>query len=59
MNWSNKHFVEYLNTVDAALEKVDGNASSMDELETISMAHQENVPPEDVARRLRPTAHLP
>jgi len=53
MNWSDTHFIEYLNAVDAALEAAYGSASEMGELETISMAHQENTPPEHIARRLR------
>jgi hypothetical protein len=56
MNWSNIHFIEYLNAVDIALETDYGSASEMGELETISMAHQENTPPEQVARRLRKPA---
>lgn len=53
MNWSNIHFIEYLNAVDTALETGYGSASAMGELETISMAHQENTPPEQIACRLR------
>ena len=53
MNWSGMHFVEYLNVVDAALEKSYGSASEMAELETISMAHQENMAPEQIVQRLR------
>ena len=53
MNWSEIHFIEYLNAVDTALETGYGSASEMGELETISMAHQENTPPEQTARRLR------
>ncbi len=53
MNWSDFHFIEYLNAVDAALETGYGAASDLGELETISMAHQENVPPEKIALRLR------
>ncbi|WP_372797230.1 hypothetical protein [Pontiella sp.] len=53
MNWSTIHFIEYLSAVDAALETDYGSASEMDELESISMAHQENTPPEHIARRLR------
>ena len=53
MNWSDIHFIEYLNAVDAALETDYGSASEMGELETISMAHQENMPPEQTARRIR------
>ena len=53
MNWSDTHFIEYLNAVDAALETGYGSASEMGELETISMAHQANTPPEQIARRLR------
>ena len=53
MNWSDTHFIEYLNAVDTALETEYGSASEMGELETISMAHQENTPPEQIARRLR------
>ncbi|MBN2786305.1 MAG: hypothetical protein JXR25_15905 [Pontiellaceae bacterium] len=53
MNWSEIHFIEYLNAVDAALETSYGSASDLGELETISMAHQENTPPEQIARRLR------
>lgn len=53
MNWSGMHFVEYLNAVDTALEKSYGSASGLAELETISMAHQENTAPEAIAERLR------
>jgi len=53
MNWSEIHFIEYLSAVDAALETTYGAASELDELESISMAHQENVPPEKIAVRLR------
>ncbi len=53
MNWSNVHFIEYLNAVDTALETDYGSASDMGELESISMAHQENTPPEKIAHRLR------
>ncbi len=56
MKWSAMHFVEYLSAVDTALETVHGSASDMGELESISMAHQENVPPEKIAQRLRTTA---
>jgi hypothetical protein len=56
MNWSTIHFVEYLKAVDAALETDYGAASEMSELETISMAHQENTTPEQIARRLRSPA---
>ena len=53
MNWSAIHFIEYLNAVDAALETGYGSASEMGELETISLAHRENTPPEQIARHLR------
>jgi hypothetical protein len=53
MNWSKMHFIEYLKAVDDSLSSVDGSGSDMGELESISMAHQENVPPETIARRLR------
>jgi hypothetical protein len=53
MNWSAVHFIEYLNAVDAALETGYGSGSDLGELETISMAHQENTPPEQIARLLR------
>ena len=56
MNWSDTHFIEYLNAVDTALETGYGSASELDELETISMAHQANTPPEKIAHRLR-TSH--
>ncbi len=57
MKWSAIHFVEYLSAVDAALETDYGSASEMGELESISMAHQENTPPELIARRLRTPRH--
>jgi hypothetical protein len=53
MNWSKMHFIEYLQAVDDSLATVYGSGSDMGELESISMAHQENVPPETIARRLR------
>jgi hypothetical protein len=59
MNWSQMHFVEYLKAVDAALEKTYGSASDMAELEPISMAHQEDTPPESIARRLRKSSLMP
>ena len=58
MNWSKMHFVAYLKAVDAALEKAYGSASDMAELEPISMAHQENTPPEATAHRLRKSSLL-
>jgi hypothetical protein len=58
MNWSQMHFVEYLKAVDAVLEKACGSASNMDELEAISMAHQENTPPDAIAHRLRKSSLL-
>jgi hypothetical protein len=59
MSWSQMHFVEYLEAVDAALEKACGAASDMAELETISMAHQENTPPDAIAQRLRNSSIYP
>lgn len=53
MNWSKIHFIEYLTAVDTALEVDYGSASDLDELESISMAHQANTPPEQIAKRLR------
>jgi len=53
MKWSDIHFIEYLNAVDAALQTTYGAASDLGELESISMAHQENVPPDTIALRLR------
>ena len=53
MNWSNLHYIEYLNAVDTALESAYGSASDIDELESLSMAHQENTPPATIAQRLR------
>lgn len=53
MKWSQMHFVEYLEAVDTALAKAYGSASDMAELESISMAHQEDTPPETIASRLR------
>ena len=58
MNWSTVHFVEYLKAVDAALEKTYGSASELSELESISMAHQENTEPQAIADRLRKQASL-
>jgi hypothetical protein len=58
MNWSQIHFVEYLKAVDTALEKAYGSASDMAELESISMAHQEDMSPEATAHRLRKSSLL-
>jgi len=53
MSWSEASFIQYLKAVDDTLEAFYGQASDQDELETIADAHQQNVPPETTALRLR------
>jgi hypothetical protein len=57
MNWSEIPFIEYLKAVDDTLEAFYGNASDQDEFEAIAVAHQQNVPPETIALRLRARGH--
>ena len=53
MNWSEQPFIAYLKALDDTLEAFYGAASDQDELESIKQAHEENVPPETIALRLR------
>lgn len=53
MIWSEQPFIAYLKAVDDTLEAFYGTASDQDELEFIKQAHEENVPPETAALRLR------
>lgn len=46
-------FIEYLNAVDETLEAYYGVKSDQDELEFIKQAHEENVPPDTAALRLK------
>jgi hypothetical protein len=53
MNWSSQTFIRYLNAVDETLEAYYGVLSDQDDLEFIKQAHEENVPPDTAALRLR------
>lgn len=53
MNWSEQPFIAYLKAVDDTLDAFYGKASDQDEFEAIAEAHQQNIPPETEALRLR------
>jgi hypothetical protein len=53
MNWSEVPFIEYLKAVDDTLEAFYGSGSDQDEFEQIKQAHEQNIPPETIALRLR------
>ncbi len=53
MNWSEAPFIEYLKAVDDTLEAFYGKPSDQDEFNAIADAHQQNIPPETIALRLR------
>ena len=46
-------FIPYLNAVDETLEAFYGVMSDLDELEFIKQAHEDNVPPDTTALRLK------
>ena len=53
MNWSEQTFISYLKAVDDTLEAFYGTASDQDEFEQIKQAHEQSIPPETMALRLR------
>jgi len=53
MNWSEVPFIQYLKAVDDTLDAFYGQASGAEEFEAVAEAHQQNIPPETVALRLR------
>ena len=53
MNWSEISFIEYLKAVDDTLEAFYGCTSDPVEFEAVADAHQQNIPPETTALRLR------
>lgn len=53
MNWSEQSFITYLKAVDDTLDAFYGKTSDADEFMVIADAHQQNVPPETAALRLR------
>lgn len=52
-------FIEYLNAVDETLEAYYGIVSDQDELEFIKQSHEENVPPDTTALRLKANRATP
>jgi hypothetical protein len=53
MNWSDQTFIRYLSAVDDTLEAYYGVLSDQDDLKFIKQAHEDNVPPDTAALRLR------
>ncbi len=53
MIWSEVPFIEYLKAVDDTLDAFYGKTSDPEEFEAIADAHQQNIPPETCALRLR------
>jgi len=53
MNWSEVPFIQYLKAVADTLDAFYGQASGAEEFEAVAEAHQQNIPPETVALRLR------
>lgn len=57
MNWPEVPFIEYLKAVDDMLEAFYGKTTEPDEFEALADAHQQNIPPETIALRLRHNVH--